>query len=202
MADQTENAYQKQASLSVGGRKSKQYKMKGGKVRSTFHRSAPAAAAPPSSLRGRGAGRDGGWWEGGAEGPRLCFRELGSASANSEQHRAASALHLRLAAPAPAGEVLSRAGKTPLRSERGGARTEGWAGEWGGGGGVQPEHAFAASDRGVVLAEHAVVQECWAGLQGETSRNPPCTSACSAHNAAARVPARSGGTLPTASRRA
>ena len=31
MADQTENAYQKQASLSVGGRKSKQYKMKGGK---------------------------------------------------------------------------------------------------------------------------------------------------------------------------
>ena len=68
MADQTENAYQKQASLSVGGRKSKQYKMKGGKVRSTFHRSAPAAAAPPSSLRGRGAGRDGGWWEGGAEG--------------------------------------------------------------------------------------------------------------------------------------
>ena len=30
MADQTENAYQKQASLSVGGRKSKQYKMKGG----------------------------------------------------------------------------------------------------------------------------------------------------------------------------
>ena len=50
MADQTENAYQKQASLSVGGRKSKQYKMKGGKVRSTFHRSAPAAAALPLGL--------------------------------------------------------------------------------------------------------------------------------------------------------
>ena len=181
MADQTENAYQKQASLSVGGRKSKQYKMKGGKVRSTFHRSAPAAAALPLGLAAREPPAAGGG-RGGAEGPLLCFRELGSASANSEQHRAPNALHLRLAAPG-SGWASEEAGRGKLRSAASGEGRVQRVGQRSGAGAGESNRSTRSLrlTAGAVLAEHAVVQECWAGLQGETSGNPPCTPACSAH---------------------